>query len=233
MLGKARLAGVSDLKAPDPLNILNRLALSTGKAARLCGVTRRQLGYWLAQGALGGSVLQNGGRARYGWPSLARILALKQIRDRGSGVRRAKQVLGQIAQTAVMPSDDWTQAQRMDFLAHQAQRLEAVGARMRALALNGRTGSAGPRCATGVRLPPSSQDSAARGEDLLHLAEWLVASRQGWAADLGGDRAPSGDVERWQRIGLFLDLLEASLTTLMPVGQCNPDGRTRQLPHRD
>jgi DNA-binding transcriptional MerR regulator len=233
MLGKARLVGVSDLKPPDPLNILNRLALSTGKAARLCGVTRRQLGYWLAQGALGGSVLQNGRRARYGWPTLARILALKQIRDRGKGVRRAKQVLEQMAQVGTVPSSDWSQAQRMDFLARQAQRLEAVSARMRALALNGRSGSAGPRCATGVRVPLNSQDSVPRGEDLLRLSEWLAASRQGWAAELSSDRAPSSDVERCQRIGLFLDLLEASLTAMMPAGQCDPDVRRRQLPHRN
>lgn len=190
------------LKLPDPLGLLGRLGLSSGKAARLCGVTRRQLSYWAAQGAIELNGVRKSARPRYGWDCLARVLLLKQVRDQGRGVRRAKRAMQEFLRPERWPSEEWSAEQRMQFLGQQAQRLQAAAKRLRYLTLQKRRGDGGQGCA---RLE----------EDLAALAGWLQRARQGWASALGRENGFLADIDTCRRVALFADLLEARIAAAL------------------
>lgn len=183
------------LKSPDPLSLLGRLGLSSGKAARLCGITRRQLSYWAAQGAIELQGRNDGARPRFGWESLARILLLKQVRDQGRGVRRAKKAMQEFLHHGRWPADEWSVEQRMEFLRRQAERLQAAATRMRELALQQQGGDGG------------EQDADLQCE-IATLAVWLQRARQGWAAAIGRENGFLADIDTCRRVALFADLLE-------------------------
>lgn len=233
-MGKARLTKVANLRSPDPLEILNKLELGTGKAARLCGVTRRQLGYWLAQGALGQAAPKNREHVRFGWGSLARILALKQIRGQGRGVRRAKLLLQRFAERESLPSRACSQTDRVEFLARQAERLERASASVRALAVKcRRAGEAVRRSVTGVPVACVGLDDSGREERMCCLAEWLVSSGQYWTRDVVNGQSLLSDLELCRRIGLFTELLEANLSTVAPPHVTDCGAQNGKEPHRN
>jgi DNA-binding transcriptional MerR regulator len=184
------------LKSPDPLSVLSRLGLSSGKAAELCGVTRRQLSYWTTQGAVEPAGERNGSRPRYGWESLARVLMLKQVRDQGRGVRRAKRVLEEFLRRVSRPCEEWSPDERMEFLGRQAQRLEKAAEWLRGLAV------AEQRSANGGRANAALQDELAR------LACWMQRARQSWAGAVSRESGLLADIDACRRVALFADLLE-------------------------
>ena len=75
-----------------PAEVLGRLRLTAGKAAELCGVSRRQLCYWTDKGII---PCRNGGRSPdaprriYDFAGLRKALMLKRLMDEGRGLRRA------------------------------------------------------------------------------------------------------------------------------------------------
>ena len=141
----ARLGGSNQsiLNPIDPFALLEKLQLTTGKAAEFCGVSRRQLCYWTDKGIIS-SLSDNAevegedeaSRRVYDFPSLSKVLLIKQVLQQGRGLKRAsKEITNFLEERKRQGAEVMTATaeKRENFLLAQAQRLEDATARVRKL----------------------------------------------------------------------------------------------------
>ena len=76
-----RVSSVS-LRPVDLSRLCERLHLSIGAAAGLCGVSKRQLAYWTEVGLIEESGSSPAKRT-YGWPTIEKVCLIKQGKDGG------------------------------------------------------------------------------------------------------------------------------------------------------
>jgi len=178
--------------------MLGRLRLTTGRAARVCGVTRRQLCYWTDQGIIeavspegeADGDVEEGSQRVYDCAALRKVLLLKQSLERGWGVRRA-------AKEADAHLDEHHQREetlhaaapkeREPFLADQAERLDEAAACLQRLA------------------------GGADRKRLVALAAEMDALDEVCQRILGNGTAMHEDVEGCLALDTRLDRLEAAL----------------------
>jgi len=178
--------------------VLGRLRLTTGRAARVCGVTRRQLCYWTDQGmvkavepsaeALGDDA--DGAQRVYDCGALQKVLLLKQSLARGWGVRRAAKEADTHLEESRRREETLRASspeERQPLLAEQAQRLEEAAERLRDLV-------------------------ATAGRDrLLAVAAQAEALGQVCGRILGNGAAMHEDVDGCLEVETGLERLEAGL----------------------
>jgi DNA-binding transcriptional MerR regulator len=131
------------LEPVEPSGLLKRLKLSTGKAAAFAGVSRRQLCYWTDTGII--SPLDEDGdedgdedpsRRSYDFEALHRVLLIDQAMKQQPGLRRAAREVDQYLSARKRRAEDLASSieqKREEFLTEQADRLEALGTRLREL----------------------------------------------------------------------------------------------------
>jgi len=126
--------------------VFRRLRLTAGKAAELCGITRRQLCYWTDKGIIpcvaGGSTADVSRRI-YDLNGLSKALVLKRLMDEGRGLRRAvRELKTRWSEPPAPPEEDsglcdehslLTQAERLTRLGDKARHLGAVRERRETL----------------------------------------------------------------------------------------------------
>jgi len=126
------------LQSVDPFELLERLRLTTGKAAEFCGVSRRQLCYWTDIGLVSATEddpdeedqdtsEDNTSRRSYDFAALYKIMLIKQVLSRVKGLRRAaKEINDHLAQrnreTEELKAS--IEKKRDSFLSQQADKLE-------------------------------------------------------------------------------------------------------------
>jgi len=82
---------------PDPVDCdptPARRSFRTGQAARILGVTHRQLQYWAETGLVAPSARTDGGHHRYTFEDLVALRAAKQLIDAGVSVQRIRRSIG-------------------------------------------------------------------------------------------------------------------------------------------
>lgn len=94
----------SKLKPVNPEVLLQRLNLSSGKAAELCQISRRQLTYWTEKGIIS-TITDNNApleeeRYSYDYTAIKRILRIKQHLRPGCGLMRAARIANESYQPA-------------------------------------------------------------------------------------------------------------------------------------
>jgi len=129
------------LQPIDPFALLERLKLSTGKAAEFCGVSRRQLCYWTDIGLVSASEEDPGeeggdaaSRRVYDFPALYKIMLIKQVLSRVKGLRRAAKEINDFLQQRSREAEELRTSidkKREDFLSHQAGKLDALSRQIR------------------------------------------------------------------------------------------------------
>jgi DNA-binding transcriptional MerR regulator len=86
----------NSLSPINPEELLQGLELTTGKAAELCDISRRQLCYWTDRGII--DTLEDEGESdgyesnaqrTYDFTTLRKVLLIKQLLDQGYGLKRA------------------------------------------------------------------------------------------------------------------------------------------------
>jgi len=130
----------------NPTAVLSRLRLTAGKAAALCGITRRQLCYWSDKGIIpccNGGDKSDASRRIYDLSGLRKALMLKQLMDEGRGLRRAvRELRARWVEAPALEEDDTdfsqehtllTQAERLTKLGQEARQLDVGGGRREAL----------------------------------------------------------------------------------------------------
>ena len=135
----------SVLTPVDPVKLLERLRLTTGKAAEFCGVSRRQLCYWTDTGIV--SSLEDGeaeddgddaaSRRLYDFEALYRVMLIKQVMSRARGLRRAAKEVVQYLDGHRREAAELEQSidqKREAFLSQQADRIDRIVSRVRELA---------------------------------------------------------------------------------------------------
>jgi len=137
----ARIGGSNQsiLSPIDPFALLEKLQLTTGKAAEFCGVSRRQLCYWTDKGIISSINEGDGGedeasRRVYDFPALCKVLLIKQVLQQGRGLKRAsKEIVSYLEERRRQGNEvmSTTAEKREDYLLTQAQRLEDITARIR------------------------------------------------------------------------------------------------------
>jgi DNA-binding transcriptional MerR regulator len=163
--------------SPDPTDsqrIILRLVLSAGKAAELCGISRRQLCYWTDKGvveAVGEDEASAAPRRAYTLAALYRVTLIKREIDRGHSLHRAAQEvdrrLGARAQRQ-RELLEGSPAQREEFLIGHAERLREVAGRLRQAAAAHR----GPRALLPVaRALLTVRETEAGGDALAGLRD--------------------------------------------------------------
>src|SRR3990172_369632 len=135
------------LQPLEPTRTLEKLRLTTGKAAEFCGVSRRQLCYWTDTGIvvgvepgegdeLEGLEEKDGLRRLYDFPALHKVLLIKDTLDHGPGLRRAardvEQYLLEKRKERAELLSSFPQ-KREPFLLEQAERLEKLAGRINQL----------------------------------------------------------------------------------------------------
>jgi len=130
------LARKDGLQPIDPFALLERLKLSTGKAAEFCGVSRRQLCYWTDIGLVAASEEDPGeegedaaSRRVYDFPALYKIMLINQVLSRVKGLRRAAKEINDFLQQRSREAEELHTSidkKREDFLSHQAGKLDAL-----------------------------------------------------------------------------------------------------------
>lgn len=148
------------LKPVDPFALLERLRLTTGKAAEFCGVSRRQLCYWTDIGLVSATEdesmddLDDGGDAAsrrvYDFPALYKIMLIKQVLMMVKGLRRAAKEINDFLAQRNREAEELRasidkkreaflsqQADKLDNLAHQVKdKLAQIRSRDRLLFLS-------------------------------------------------------------------------------------------------
>ena len=119
-----------------PAEVLGRLRLTAGKAAELCGISRRQLCYWTDKGII---PCRNGGnspaspRRIYDFAGLRKALMLKRLMDEGRGLRRAvRELKARWVETPQVGASD-KEGSEEHVLLEQAERLSNLGRQARDL----------------------------------------------------------------------------------------------------
>jgi len=136
----ARLGGSNQsiLSPIDPFALLERLQLTTGKAAEFCGVSRRQLCYWTDKGII--SSLNDGegedeaSRRVYDFSAIVKVLLIKQVLQQGRGLKRASKEINSYLEERKRQGAEVMNAtaeKRETFLLTQAQRMEDIAGRIR------------------------------------------------------------------------------------------------------
>lgn len=131
------------LEPIEPAQLLKNLELTTGKAAEFAGVSRRQLCYWTDTGIVsaveGGEDDGNGdssARRTYDFDALHRVLLIKRALEQSAGLRRAAREVDQhITERRRKAKElgDSIEQNRDEFLTEQADKLEAIAARIQQL----------------------------------------------------------------------------------------------------
>jgi DNA-binding transcriptional MerR regulator len=132
------------LEPVEPAQLLKNLELTTGKAAEFAGVSRRQLCYWTDTGIV--SAVEGGGddddngdssaRRTYDFDALHRVLLIKRALEHSAGLRRAAREVDQhITERRRKAKElgDSIEQNRDEFLTEQADKLEAIAARIQQL----------------------------------------------------------------------------------------------------
>lgn len=125
------------LEPIEPESLLQRLKLTTGKAAQFCGVSRRQLCYWTDTGIISSAEEEDSddsARRTYDFDALHRVLLIQQALEHSPGLRRAAREVDQHLAARRRRADelaDSIEQKRDDFLTEQAEALEVLGARIR------------------------------------------------------------------------------------------------------
>jgi DNA-binding transcriptional MerR regulator len=131
------------LKPIDPLALLQRLKLTTGKAAEFCGVSRRQLCYWTDIGLVSAIEEESeeddgekdaASRRVYDFSALYKIMLIKQVLARSKGLRRAAKEINDFLDQREREAEELgasIEKKREEFLSQQADRLEALSHQIR------------------------------------------------------------------------------------------------------
>jgi DNA-binding transcriptional MerR regulator len=138
-------AGEKDILQPiEPSELLRSLKLTTGKAAQFTGVSRRQLCYWTDTGivtAIEGEDEEAEGddsaRRAYDFEALHRVLLINQALSHFPGLRRAAKEVDQYLTAKRKRADELASSieqKREEFLTEQADKLDALGSRIKELA---------------------------------------------------------------------------------------------------
>jgi DNA-binding transcriptional MerR regulator len=125
------------LRSLDPFALLERLRLTTGKAAEFCGVSRRQLCYWTDIGLVnaieqdpeeeGDADEDAASRRVYDFTALYKIMLIKQALQRVKGLRRAAKETDDFLQKREREAEELRSSiekKREVFLTAQSDRLE-------------------------------------------------------------------------------------------------------------
>lgn len=141
-----------------PDAVLSRLRLTAGKAAELCGITRRQLCYWTDKGIIpccSSSEGRDPTRRIYDFGGVCKTMMLKRLMDEGRGLRRAVRELRARWRESPPTSDEDAAPAHEHSLLSQAERLARLGDKARELS------AARERRETLVRLAIALQPLAA------------------------------------------------------------------------
>jgi len=179
----------------DPLAFLDRLTFTTGRAAAFVGVTRRKLAYWTESGLVpasgekknGDHDSEGNGALLYDAEGLCRAMLIRQVRERGRGLRWAeREIRAHLGRRRpVRAAPEGCEPLSRGALQSLARRLEQCARTMRALVV-------------GRRL----------GKEAANVARWLARMEAIGAHPCQG---PDGRFEpsmSWlRRTEIFLDLL--------------------------
>jgi len=119
-----------------PDAVLGRLRLTAGKAAELCGVTRRQLCYWTDKGIIpccGSPKGRDSSRRIYDFGGVCKTMMLKRLMDEGRGLRRAVRELRARWRESPVTADEDPDLGHEHSLLSQAERLARLGDKARQL----------------------------------------------------------------------------------------------------
>lgn len=130
---------VRPLSPIDPYRVITGLTLTAGKAAELCGISRRQLSYWADKGIIeaiseDGAGTLDASRRLYDLAAVYRAMLIKRELDRGNSLHHAVQEVDRVLRehtererevVAASPAD------REQFLIKQAGRLVQIVHRLR------------------------------------------------------------------------------------------------------
>lgn len=189
------------LKPVDPFALLERLCLTTGKAAEFCGVSRRQLCYWTDIGLVSASnedeedaPEDSSSRRVYDFPALYKIMLIKQVLAKVRSLRRAAKEINNFLQQREREAEDLRTSidkKREEFLSEQSDRLEELASRAkdRMARLNGR-------------------------DDLLYLIEGLSPLSHLGRAVSEGDIMLEEDPSSCLRLASLVEQLDARLENL-------------------
>jgi DNA-binding transcriptional MerR regulator len=197
------------LQPVEPSELLSSLRLTTGKAAQFTGVSRRQLCYWTDTGivnAIEGESEEGNGddsaRRAYDFGALHRVLLINQALARFPGLRRAAKEVDQYLNGKHRRSEELASSieqKREEFLTEQADKLDALGSRVKELA---------------PRLGERPQ--------LLELFGGLVWLERLADRVLAGEVLLEEDAEACLRLATLLEQVEARLEWLSTPGARSP-----------
>lgn len=135
---RTSMSGSDALQPVDPFELLERLRLTTGKAAEFCGVSRRQLCYWTDIGLVTASEDEQlelddnddaASRRSYDFEALYKIMLIKQVLARVKGLRRAAKEINDFLQQRVRDTEELRasiEKKREAFLSQQADKLDGL-----------------------------------------------------------------------------------------------------------
>jgi len=191
------------LKPVDPFALLERLRLTTGKAAEFCGVSRRQLCYWTDIGLVSAvegedeeeeEVEEAASRRVYDFPALYKIMLIKQVLSKVKGLRRAAKEINDFLQQRSREAEELRASidkKRETFLSQQADKLEGLAGQIR------------------DRLPQlRSRDK------LLYISEGLSPLQELAQMISSGDTVLEEDPAACLRLASLAEQLEARLDSL-------------------
>jgi DNA-binding transcriptional MerR regulator len=195
-------AGIETLQPVDPFSLLERLRLTTGKAAEFCGVSRRQLCYWTDIGLVSanedeGEELEDDGDASrrvYDFAALYKIMLIKQVLAKVKGLRRAAKEINDFLQHRTRERDELQASidkKREAFLSQQADRLDNIAKQTKERLVHLRT-----------------------REKLLSLAEGMLPLQQFAVAIASGSTVLEEDPSACLRLSSLIEQLEARLEGL-------------------
>jgi DNA-binding transcriptional MerR regulator len=197
------------LQPVEPSELLSSLRLTTGKAAQFTGVSRRQLCYWTDTGivnAIEGEGDEGNGddsaRRAYDFEALHRVLLINQALTRFPGLRRAAKEVDQYLNGKRRRSEELESSieqKREEFLTEQADKLDALSARVKELA---------PRLA--------------ERPQLLELFGGLVWLERLADRVLAGEVLLEEDAQACLRLATLLEQVEARLEWLSTPGARSP-----------
>jgi DNA-binding transcriptional MerR regulator len=129
------------LEPVEPAALLQRLKLTTGKAAQFCGVSRRQLCYWTDTGIVSSVESEDedepsddAARRSYDFEALHRVLLIQQALSQVPGLRRAAREVEQHLAARRRRAEELAtsiEREREDFLTEQADLLESLANKIR------------------------------------------------------------------------------------------------------
>jgi DNA-binding transcriptional MerR regulator len=131
------------LQPIEPYALLKNLQLTTGKAAELCGVSRRQLCYWTDTGIISATEGEEedgsdpAARRSYDFDALHRVLLIKRALEQSAGLRRAAREVDHYLTQRRLRAEELANSiaqKREEFLTEQADKLETIVSQIRQLA---------------------------------------------------------------------------------------------------